>query len=173
MPTERKTRAVEELSGQFGESTIAISTDYTGMSVSAMTELRRVLRERGVLFRVVKNTIAHLAADAADRPAMKGIIEGPTGIAFGTGEPTEPAKALAEFIRATRSPLKIRGGVLADRALSAAEVNHLATLPSKDELVSRLLGQLNGPMARLVNVLDAPVSGLARVLQRRVEALQA
>ena len=169
MPTEAKIKAVDEMRQWMEKCTVAISTDYTGLAVGQMTDLRRALRERGVQYRVVKNTLAHLAADAAARPAMKDIVQGPTGIAFGFGDPTDLAKALSEFIRSRRSPLTIRGGMMGDRGLTAREVATLATLPSREELIANLLRGLQGPVAGLVYVLDAPISGLARVLQRQVE----
>ncbi len=172
MPTQRKIESVEEMRKWMEECTIAISTDYTGLGVGAMTALRRALRENGVQYRIVKNTLALLAADAAGRTAMRDLIEGPTGIAYGYGDPSEPAKAIAEFVRSSRSPLKVRGGLMGDRSLSANEVSSLATLPSKDELVARLLGQMNAPITGLVYVLNGPVAGLARVLQRQVEKLE-
>ena len=169
MPTERKINSVKEMQEWMTSCTVAVSTEYTGLSVDNMTLLRRNLREKDIQFRVVKNSLAHLAAEAAGRPVFKLLVEGPTGIAIGYGEATEPAKALVEFIRSTRSPLKIKGGILGERLLSAEEVGNLATLPSKEELVSRLMGQLNNPTVALVNVLSAPLSGLARVIQRHVE----
>ena len=152
--------------------TIAISADFSGLGVTAMTALRRVLREQGVHLRVVKNRLALLAADAAGRTLIRDIVEGPTAIAFGFDDPAGPAKALADYIRTTRLPLAIRGGVMGERALTAAEVNRLATLPSKEELVARLMARIQAPAGGLVNVLQAPVSGLARVLQRHAEAVQ-
>lgn len=172
MPTERKTKIVAELREWMERCTVAIATDYSGVSVTAMTGLRRALREQGVQYRVVKNTLAHLAADAAGQTAMKGIVEGPTGIAFGYGDPTEPAKALAEFIRTNRTTLTVKGGVMGERTLTAQEVSQLAALPSRDELLARLAGQLQSPIAGLVHVLNGPLSGLARVLQRRIESVQ-
>ena len=172
MPTERKVNAVEEMRQWMEECTVAISTDYTGLSVSAMTGLRRNLREKNVQFRIIKNTLAYRAADAAGRPAFKEIVEGPTAFAFSNGEPIDPAKTLVDFIRTTRSPLKIRGGILGDRMLTSEEVNNLATLPSKEELIARLMGQLNAPATGLVYVLNATIAGLARVLQRHVENLE-
>ena len=160
---------VDQIRAWLEESTIAISTDYSGLRVGAMTELRRALRQRGVQFRVVKNSLTHLAADAAGMPAVKEIVDGQTGIAFGYGDPTEPAKALAEFVRSTRSPLRIRGAVMGERSLTAQEVDALATLPSYDELIAKLMGQLQGPVAGLAYVLTAPIAGLARVLQRHAE----
>ena len=171
MPTEQKINKVDELRQRMERCTVAISTDYTGLPVAVMTDLRRAFREKGVEFRVVKNSLALLAADAAGRPAMKGIIEGPTGIAFGYGEAGEPPKVLVEFLRGRRLPLKIRGGVLGERALTAEEVNVLAALPPRDELLARLLGQMQAPIVGLAYVLNGPISGLARVLQRRIESL--
>lgn len=169
MPTEAKIKTVDELRGYMERCTIAVSTDFTGLSVDDMTDLRNALREKGVLFRVIKNRLAYLAADAAGRPEIKEIVQGPTGIAFGDGDPLGPAKALADFIRESRSPLKIRGAVMGDRQLTAEEVGSLARLPSKEVLIGQLMSQLQGPMAGLVQVLIAPISGLARVLQGHVD----
>ena len=171
MPTERKVKAVDEMREWMSKCTIAISADFSGQGVTDMTHLRRALREAGVEFRVVKNNLAYLAADEAGRPGLKDIVEGPTGIAFGYGDPTEPAKALVRYIRTSRSPMKIRGGLMGERGLSAREVDTLATLPPREELIARLFGQMQGPVARLVNVLNSPISGLARVLQARAEGL--
>lgn len=171
MPTETKISIVQELSKLIEGSTIAISADYTNMSVGDMTDMRRALREKNVEFRVVKNSLLYLAAEAAGKPLMRDIVEGPTGIAFGYADPVEPAKALNDFVQATRVPLKIMGGVMGDRSLSAEEVATLATLPSKSELIARLLGQLQSPISGLAYVLNAPISSLARVLQRRSESI--
>ena len=141
------------------------------MSVGAMTDMRRALRDKDVEFRVVKNSLVYLAAEAAGKPLVRDIVEGPTGIAFGYTDPVEPAKALSDFVSSTRSPLKIRGGVMGDRALTAEEVATLASLPSKDELISILLGRLQGPISGLAYVLNAPIASLARVMQRRAEAV--
>ena len=173
MPTEGKIKKVEELREWMETCTIAISTDFSGLHVSLLTDLRRALRDKGVHYRVVKNSLALLASDAAGRPAIKNIIEGPTGIVYGFGDPTEPARALSEHLKSTRLPLKIRGGAMGDRWLTPQDVEQLATLPSRDEMVARLMGQLMSPAARLVSVLNGPIAGLARVLQRRIEAVEA
>ncbi len=169
VPTEAKRAQVESIRELLESSTAVVSTDYTGLSVQSMTDLRRALRGNGVGFRVVKNTLTHLAADAAGKPGMKEIVEGPTGIAFSTDDPVAPAKALREFIRSSRSQMTIRGGLLGEQVLSAAEVDRLADVPSKDELIARLMGQLMAPVTSLAYVLDAPVASLARVLQRKID----
>ena len=171
MPTERKIELVDEMRRWMETCTIAISTDYTGMSVSGMTEFRRALREKEVQFKIVKNTLALLAADAAGRPEIKGIIEGPTGIAFSDGEPAALARALADYIKASRAPMRLKNGVMGDRALSAEQVNVLATLPPLEQLIAQLLGQMKGPINNLVYTLNAPISNLARVLHQHATNL--
>ncbi len=169
VPTEAKIAQVEATRELIESCTAVVSTDYTGLTVQDMTDLRRSLRGNGVGFRVVKNTLTHLAADAAGRPGMKEIVEGPTGIAFSLEDPVAPAKAIREFVRSTRSPLTIRGGLLGEQVLTAEDVEKLADVPSKDELIASLMGQLLAPITSLAYVLDAPVASLARVLQRRIE----
>jgi large subunit ribosomal protein L10 len=172
VPTQAKVDAVNILAEKFEKSAIVITTNYAGLPVGQMTELRRALREAGVEYRVIKNTLAFLAADQAGRPAVKDVIDGPTGIAFGYGEPTEPAKALSGFIRSTRSALTIQGGELDGRALSSDDVQRLADMPTRDVLVATLLMRMNAPISGLVNVLNGPIAGLARVLQGRIDNLQ-
>ena len=152
---------------------IAIATDYTGLGVAEMTRLRRALRESGVEYRVIKNSLALLAASGSTKPEVKEIVEGPTALVFGYDDPLVPAKAIVGFVNANRSELKVRGGVMGERVLTAEEIATLAAIPSKEELLARLMGQLNGPITGLVYVLSAPISGLARVLQRHIESAPA
>ena len=172
MPTQAQIDAVEALAEKLDGSTIVISTSYTGLPVGEMTALRRALREAGVEYRVVKNTLAYLAADKAGKPAINDSISGQTGLALGFGEPTEPARALTAFIRANRSSLAIQGGELDGGALSADDVERLAAMPGRDELIATLLMRMNSPISGLVNVLNGPIAGLARVLQGHIDNLQ-
>ena len=171
MPTERKRRQVQELEERLSRCTIAIATDYTGLSANEMTQLRKQLRERGIEYRVVKNTLLWIAADAANRPQAKSVVQGPTALALGYGDPAEVAKALSDYIRAARSSLAVRGAELDGKALSAAEVSSLATLPPKEVLVAQLLGQLQAPPANLIGVLSLPMAGLLGVLSAPLAAL--
>lgn len=172
LPTDRKIQAVQDMTDWLDGATIVISTNYAGLPVTDMTSLRRALREKEVRYKVVKNTLAYIAADNVGRPELKEIIQGPSAIAFGYGEPTDPAKALSEFIRETRSPLEIRGAVLDGRVLDSAQVEQLASLPSRDELVAQMLSRMQSPISGLVNVLNGPIAGLARVLQGRIDQIQ-
>ncbi|MCY3544485.1 MAG: 50S ribosomal protein L10 [Chloroflexi bacterium] len=172
MPTEKKIQAVADMTEWLNEATIVISADYSGLPVTDMTALRRALREQEVSLKVVKNNLAYIAAENAGKPELKEIIQGPSAIALGYGEPTDPAKALSQFIRETRLPIEIRGAVLDGRVLDSAQVEQLASLPSKDELVSQLLSRMQSPIAGLVNVLNGPIAGLARVLQGRIDQME-
>lgn len=171
MPTEKKRDIVAALTEQFRQCTIAIATDFRGLSASELAVLRQRLRERSVGYRVVKNRLAVLAAREAGMDAFTQLLEGTTGLAFGRQEAAEAAKALDEYIRSTRSSLVIRSAVLDGELLTAAQVTALATLPPKEELLARLMGQMNAPITGIVNVLNGPIQALALVLQRRAEQL--
>ena len=173
MPTEAKRENVADLADRIKRSTIAIATDFSGLGVNQLTELRRRLREQGVEYRVVKNRLAALAATEAGVEGFRELLEGVTGIVFGYGEPEAAAKAVDQYVKQTRSPLRIRNGIMDGELLTAVEVNAIAVLPSKQELLARLLAQLNAPAAGLVNVLSGPIRGLAIVLQRHAEQLAA
>lgn len=169
MPSRRNIQAVEELKRLLQEHAVIIATGYQGLDVAAMTELRRRLREKGVLFRVVKNTLTRIAAQEVGKPVVAGLVEGPTALALFNGDPTEPARVLDEFVRTTRLPLVVRGAVIDGQALDAQAVSTLASLPPRPQLMADLMGRILSPLAGLVYVLSAPLQGLATVMQRYVE----
>ena len=171
MPTDAKRENIADLAERIKRSTIAIATDFSGLGVNQLTELRRRLREEGMEYRVVKNRLAALAATQAGVEGFRELLDGVTGIVFGYGEPEAAAKVVDQYVKQTRSPLRIRNGIMEGEVLTAAQVNAIAILPSKLELRSMLLRQLNAPIVGLVNVLIGPVRGLAIVLQRRAEQL--
>ena len=173
MPTEAKREAAADLAGRLERASIVIATDFSGLNVNQMTELRRRLREVGVEYKVVKNRIAALAADAAGVPAFRELLEGATGVVLGYDEPVAAAKALDEYVRQTRSEMKVRKGVMDGAVISASQVVTIAQLPGREQLIARLLGQMGAPITGLVTVLSGPARGLAVVLQRRAEQLGA
>ena len=173
MPTEAKVQAVADLADRFSRASIAIATDFSGLTVNEVTALRRRLREAGVEYKVVKNRIAAIAAEQAGVESFKEILEGASGIVLGYGEPVAAAKTVDEYIKESRAELKIRNGILEGLLISESQVIALAALPGKDQLISILLGQMNAPISGLVNVLSGPTRALAIVLQRRAEQLGA
>lgn len=173
MPNQENIDRVAALKEKLERCTIALTANYAGISVNEMVELRRQMRAAEVDFTVVKNTLMYLAADAAQRPQVKDIIQGPTVMAFGYGDPLDVAKAVSEYGRAGRSTLSVQGAVIEDGlVLSAAQVNRLATLPSKPQLVANLMGQLQAPMQRLLTALNGPLQNLTSLLQARVRQLE-
>lgn len=172
MRIDEKKEVVEHLADKLARCSIAITTDYRGIPVGEMTDLRRRLRQRDIEFRVVKNTLAGFAAEKAEKSDFINVIEGTTAVAFGYGDIADPAKALVEYIRSSGSVLRIRGALVGKRAISAAEVTILATMPPKEVLVAKLLGGMKGPIAGLVNVLNANIAGLACVLGARTRQLE-
>ena len=173
MPTQAKLDAVADLAERLRRASIVIATDFSGLKVDEMTELRRALREQGVEYKVVKNRIAAIAGTEAGVEAFRSVLEGATGVVIGYGDPVAAAKTLVEHARQARVDLTIRKGVMDVVLISEAQVNALAALPGKDQLVAQLLGQMNAPIAGLVNVLSGTMRGLAIVLQRRAESLAA
>ena len=169
---EKKEQIVDQLSELLSKCKIGVLTDYRGLSAAEMTKLRHKLREADIEYRVVKNTLARLAAEKAGRNGLGGLFDGPVAIAFGYGEITEPAKALADYIQSSKSTLSIKGGVLDVGLLTPGDVTILAKLPSKEILLAQVLGGIQSPMVNLVGCLAAPVRGVMGVLQARIKQLE-
>ena len=133
--------------------------------------LRTKLRERDIEYRVVKNTLVHLAAEAAGKQKLDEFLQGPTAIAFGYSDITETAKALVEYIRSESNALSIKGGVMGDQSLSADQIIALATLPSRDELITQVVRGMQSPIYAFYHILSSQLSGLMTVLNRRLSQL--
>ncbi len=173
MPTQAKIERVAEIKEKLERCSIALTAGYSGIPVNDMTELRRRMRDAGVEFVVVKNTLANLAAEEAQVPQFSEILEGPTAIAFGYDDPVDTARAVNDYIRTTRSPLAIHGAIMGPGpVLPPNEVERLATLPSKPQLVANLLGQMQSPISRLLGVLNGPLQNLDGLLQARIRQLE-
>jgi len=173
MKREEKTEIIDRLQGLITECSIGILTDYRGLSVSEISDLRRRLKEAGINYKVVKNTLARFAAERSGMEEVAGLFKGPVAIAFGYGEITEPARILADYIRsAANENLSIKGGFLGDRLLTPEEVNTLSTLPSKEVLIAKVIGGMQSPVYGLVNCLAAPIRGFIGLLQARIQQLE-
>jgi len=163
---------IDRLQEAFSNSRIGILTDYRGISAQEMFTLRRGLRESGVEYKVVKNTLARFAAERAGKEELISLFEGPIAIAFGYGDITEPAKALADYIYTSKASLSIKGGFLSDRLLTAEDVKTLSTLPSREILVGKVLGGMQIPIVALVSYLTTPIRGIIGVLQARIQQME-
>ncbi|MEW6034081.1 MAG: 50S ribosomal protein L10 [Chloroflexota bacterium] len=172
MVREYKAKAVEELAEALSRSKIAIVTDFRGAPTNAVTQLRRQLREAGVEYRVVKNTLTTFAAEKAHKESIKPLLQGPTAIAFGYDDETTPARILAEYMKSSGVALRIKGAMLGDRVLEPGEVSRLPLLPSREALVAELMGRIKAPISGLVATLGAPLRGLVLVLQARAKQME-
>jgi large subunit ribosomal protein L10 len=169
LPSDKNVDALEEIKEKLASNSVLISTGFTGLDVATMTKFRRKLREQGLEYRVVKNTIASLAADEIGFPQIKEVLTGPTGLVMGNGDAIAAAKLLTEYLRSSRIAMPLNGAVIDGQVMTAQEVNELGALPTKPVLMSMLMGQLSGVVARLMRALNSPAQGLAVVLERSTE----
>jgi large subunit ribosomal protein L10 len=165
LPKPEKVEAVAEIKRDFESADAFILVDTRGLSVSEVTELRTRLREAGAQLKVVKNTLAKIAAAEAGVNGLESLLEGPTAITICREDPATPAKVIQTYIREKRK-LVVKGGYLQQRVLVAGDVDALATLPSRDELVAKLVGGLAAPLYGLATVLTGPLRGLAVALDQ-------
>jgi large subunit ribosomal protein L10 len=169
MLKEKKAAIVSNLVDDLSRSSIIIATNYQGLLAKQMAELRNALTKAGIGYRVVKNTLVYRAADQAGKPQLRDIIEGPVALAFGYEDIVNTARTLSQYVKSSALSLQIRGGLLGDRILLPEELAGLANLPSKEVLISRLLGQLQAPVVNLHNILGFPLRGLLTVLQNKAQ----
>src|SRR3954468_23416399 len=160
MPTPDKAAAVAELTDKFRSSSAAVLTEYRGLTVAQLKELRRSLGENSE-YAVVKNTLTKIAANEAGINTLDDLFNGPTAVAFITGDPVESAKGLRDFAKDNPN-LVIKGGVLDGKALSADEIKKLADLESREVLLSKLAGGLKASMAKAAATFQAPLSQFIR-----------
>lgn len=163
MARPEKVAVVDELAQKLQDSAAAILTDYRGLDVQRLTELRARLREAGVEYRVVKNTLTRFAAEKANVTGLDALLTGPTAIAFNESDPVAPAKILSEFAK-RNTALEIKGGVLNGAVIGAEAVGQLASLPSREELLAQVLMRMQGPIYGLASVLQGTLRGLVYAL---------
>lgn len=166
MPTQAKVVAVEDLKARFMGVKTVVLTEYRGLTVQQLSELRKQLRAVSAEYKVVKNRLARLAVASSELEGLGGHLKGPTGLIISKQDPVAVAKALHAFAR-TNQALAIKAGFVEGQVLPPAELKALADLPSRDALRSRLVGALQGAMAQLVGLLTAPQRELVYVLQQR------
>jgi large subunit ribosomal protein L10 len=163
MPNAEKVAAVNEIAEKFSQAAAALITEYRGLTVKQVTDLRRTLGNDAT-YAIVKNTLTKRAAENAGVGLDETLLVGPTAIAFVTGDPVVVAKGLRDFARANPL-LVIKGGVLEGKALNAAEVARIADLESREVLLARLAGAMKALPTRAATLFQAPLSQMARLAQ--------
>lgn len=160
---ESKAVVVSEIQKAWESSQSVILVDYRGLTVSEDTELRRQMREAGVQYQVLKNTLITRATESMGIEGLENVLKGPTAVAFGLNDAVAPAKVLSDFIKKTKK-MEIKCGVLEGKMISAANVQALADLPSIDVLRAKMLGSLNAPITGFVTVLGGTIRSLLYTL---------
>jgi large subunit ribosomal protein L10 len=168
----RKLELVAELTEKLGRATSAIVTDYRGLTVKQLQELRMRLRNDGIEYHVVKNTLARRAADEAGVGQFSAVLVGPVGLALGYGDLSTPARILNEYFRVNRR-LPIMAGLVEKRVLDADGVRAVADLPSREVLLAQLAGTLQSPLSSLAGALNSVLSNFAATLDAYREKLAA
>lgn len=150
---ELKQPIVEEISANIKDAQSVVLVDYRGLTVEQDTALRKQLREAGITYKVYKNTMMNFAFKGTDFESLAPYLEGPSAIAISTTDATAPARVLAKFAK-TAQALEIKAGVVEGIAYDAAGIANIASIPSREELLSKLLGSIQSPIANFARVMN-------------------
>lgn len=164
MPSKLKFDKVSDLSEKLSRSKSVIVADYRGLTVAQVNKLRSKMREANVDYAVVKNRLFKIAASENDFDPMDAMLKGPSAFAIGYEDAVSPAKILSEFTKEAEK-LEIKGGWLGQRSMSAVAVKDLASMPSREQLLARMLGSLNSPITKVAIGLNQAVSKVAYAMK--------
>lgn len=163
MPSVQNTEKLEAIKADLSEISAVWVVDYRGLNVKQSQQLRREIRDAGGAMKVYKNTLVQLALKELELPQMDDILAGPSAFVFVEGDPVASAKVIKDFAESNEN-LVIKGGIMDGAFVDAEAVEKIAALPSREELIAKLLGSLQNPLAQTVRVLNAPMEALARTV---------
>ena len=161
MPSVQNTERLAEIKEDLTDIQAMWVVDYRGLTVKQSEQLRNNIREAGAIMKVHKNKLVRLALKELDMPEMDEVLAGPSAFVFAEGDPVASAKALKDFAKANEN-LVIKGGIMDGAFVDAEAVEKIAALPSREELIAKLLGSLQNPMVKTVRVLNGPMGAFAR-----------
>jgi large subunit ribosomal protein L10 len=150
---ELKQPVVQEIAEKIKDAQALVLVDHRGLTVAQDTELRKKLREEGVTYKVYKNTMMNFAFEGTDFAQLKDLLNGPSAMAVSTTDPAAPARVLYEFAKKAKA-LEIKGGVIEGKFYDAEAMTEIASIPSREVLLSRLLGSMQSPITNLARVLN-------------------
>jgi len=164
MPTKQKAETIQLIKEKLEKAQAVVLTDYRGLNVAQVTELRKKLRDAGVEYKVLKNTLTKIAAkEVGIDEAIDNYLEGPIALAFTYDDPVAVAKILADYAK-DHDKLEIKAGILENKIIDAAGVNALAKLPAREVLIAQALAGMQAPISGLVNVLQGSIRNLVYAL---------
>jgi len=164
MPTTEKEQLVEAIKDRFAGAQTILLADYRGLSVKELEELRVKLREAGAELTIYKNSLTEIAMRELALPSMAEYLSGPTAFIFSGEDPVAPAKALTTFAKVHQA-LELKAGLVENQVVDAAAVKAIAMLPSREELIAKLLGTMLNPIIGFARVLNGPTEAFARTVQ--------
>ncbi|MCG2807133.1 MAG: 50S ribosomal protein L10, partial [Coriobacteriia bacterium] len=164
MPTQAKGDVVAEIKGRLTAAGGVIMADFRGLTVKEMQELRIKVREAGGEVKVYKNTLTEIAVRELALPDLGEFLQGPTAFVFAGDDPVAPAKALVDFKKKHNS-LELKGGLVQNAVVDSAGIKAIAALPSREELIAKLMGSMLNPIRGLMYMANAPATSFARALQ--------
>ncbi len=166
MPTEEKVASVEELKGRLDGVTTVLLTEYRGLTVQQLSDLRKQLKAVSAEYKVVKNRLARLAVTSSGLEPLAALLKGPTGMIVARQDPVAVAKTVQTFAK-TNQALQIKAGIVDGQVMQPDGLKALADLPSKEALRAQIVGAIEGPLAQLVGLLTAPHRDTVYVLAER------
>lgn len=161
---EKKQAIIDDLSAKLGSAKAFYVADFAGLNVKRVTQLRARLRKEGIEYIVVKNTLAERALEGLDYPDFSEFLKGPTAVVISQTDPVTPAKVLSEFAKENDNKPSVRAGIVESRVVSGADIEKLAKLPSREQLLSELAGALQAPMTELLMVMTAKMQEMVGLL---------
>lgn len=170
MPTEKKAATIAELESRIARAELMILTDYRGLNVVDLQGLRGQLRGVGAEFAIAKNTLTRIAANKQGITSLDAVLEGPTALVFTGEDVVGPSKVINDFVRTSRI-LKVKGVLLQGKVGGAEQVEALATLPPKEELIATIVGALDAPISNVVFALDFAITEFTSLLDARIAQL--
>ena len=163
MPNAQNVETLESIKSDLENAGAMWVVDYRGLTVKQIQELRRAIRGADATMKVYKNTLVHLALEQTDGPDLDAILSGPSAFIFTGEDPVASAKVIRDYAKDNET-LEIKGGMMDGAFLDVAQVQAVASLPSREELIAKLLGTISNPLSQTVRVLNGPMESFARVL---------
>ena len=171
MPTQRKIDSVADLSDKLTRTQLTLVTDYRGLTVAEISDLRKRLRDTGAELIVAKNTLTLRAAKETGYEALESLLAGPTALTFAFQDAAKTAKAINDFNKGPKK-LVVRGGMLGNSLLGSNVLDQVASLPTREQVLAQIVGGVAAPAAGVVGVINAAVTNVLYALQARIDQLQ-
>ena len=169
MPNQRNVESLAALTERMGRMQFALVADYRGLTVAEMSDIRKQLRPVNGELIVAKNTLLRLAIKETGYTSLEPMLSGPTALVFGYDEAPKVAKIINDFVRATKKQITIKGGVLGRNPIAGSDLESVANMPTREQILAQVVGTVQSPLSGVVGVLNAALSNVVYTLQARIE----